>query len=224
MIPFDPDQFIFAPIRAVYTFHLTLTTKFKETLGLTDAEVSFLEPRIPIGRLFPSVSIRLEDWRSHLVLNVEEPGPYSLGEHWEGKRAIKHEGDEFAYERRERKETVYAHDFDRYGKLDLWRRFLSEAREEYISPGVEDTWTMYLGAIGGRFGQSVLPDRIRTDENTYLELRITEGDLRSYSFIETEDGEDDPDWRKKYRNEQSNGVSWELCVVDVQKYLELRCS
>lgn len=226
MITFDPNSFIFAPIRTVYVFHLTLTEKFaRETLRLTELEAQFLEPRIAIGKRWPSVSIIVEDWRSHLVLNVKEGDPYSLAEIWEGKQPTKHGSSGWAYERLDRQQTVYAHNFHGDGELDLWRRYLSDAGEEYISLDVVKWWTIRLCALDGRFGQSWSPDRLEPkDENTFLGVQLTERALRPYAFSEPEDGYDDTGWQRTYRHDESNGLSWHLRVIDLQKYLESQSS
>jgi hypothetical protein len=79
MITFDAEQFAFAPIRRVYTFRLTLTERFAaDSLRLTAAERSFLEPRLAIGKPWPTVTAVIEDWRSHVVLKVDEGDPYSM--------------------------------------------------------------------------------------------------------------------------------------------------
>jgi hypothetical protein len=221
VIRFVPNEPVFAPIRTVYHFDLSLSDEFvRDCLHLTDAEDSHLRSQVAISKRWPTVSITMEDWRSHLVLKVNEGYPYSQHEtDHEGNRLVPVDGPGWAYERRTREEMIYANNFC---AVDLWRRYLCAERAEYLQLGIVDCWQIRLAALGGRFGSSWEPDRLESKkENSYLALHATESQLAPYSSDEPQLGRINTDFQNCYQNREPNGVHWRLTVINLQKYIEV---
>jgi hypothetical protein len=179
---------------------------FREKTGITDEELRTLEQRCSTAAFFPVAEGVIEEWTTHTIIREPSFGSYK---------------------------AVYPDERPWYDPMIVWEYRLQRREEDeghWDDPTIEvviHERCIKCWAVGGRFRQSIPPERTARDENVFLEIPLNEKDLSPYRS-EIDKPSENPElrlyqqpWIRNYHHGDldTTRTFWSLTVIDIVDYV-----